>query len=206
MPSLHPAQFGHHDPISQGKPEQLQMFMTPREVMHKYQPLEGDREEGGASGYPSSGTRTASVSGQRYRYGSDTKGPYEATPGGTKWRTPTESDEDLWNRKTEESQYDNDVRRETRVGTSWYGSDTNIPTTRPSMGTEPLYESIQKHGVKAPISLGTTGPRGTSDKRQVVGGHHRLASQFDINPDQPIPVLHFHDIYEARAGVFKPYT
>lgn len=203
----------HHDPVSQGGHEQLQMFMTPHEVMHKYQPLDADRLDSD-EGYASSGTPASALSGstgnrpQRMRYQQDTKGPYEATPGGTKWRASTESDSDLWERKADESLYDESqhVRRQTRVGTSWYGSDSFVPDTRPSMGSEPLYESIQKHGIREPISLGTTGKYGTSGMRQVVGGHHRLASQFDINPNQPMPVLHFHDIYDAKAGQFKPYT
>jgi hypothetical protein len=44
-----------------------------------------------------------------------------------------------------------------------------------------LHESIKEDGIQSPIPLGRT---------QVIDGHHRVASQFAINPDRQIPVTH----------------
>jgi hypothetical protein len=220
MPTLGP-QFGHHDPVSQGKPEQLKMFMTPREILHHYQPLDADLYGAGTmgmSGQASSGTptgtaRTWGSHGQpgnvrhgQYRHGVDTKGTYQATTYGTKYRAAGETHEEMMGRKLEESQYEVDVRRRTKVGTSFYGSDSYVPDTRPSAGHESLYESIEKHGVEHPISLGTSGSHGSAGKREIVGGHHRLAAAEHINPDQFLPVAHYRDIYAARHDPTRKYT
>lgn len=61
-----------------------------------------------------------------------------------------------------------------------------------------LYNSIKEEGVRSPIHLGKN--IGTMGKPQVAGGHHRLGAQFDIDPDQPMPVLHHEDIQAARRS------
>jgi hypothetical protein len=203
------------------------MFMTPREIMHKYQPLDADLYGAGTmgmSGQPSSGTPTSTartygpnntpgnVRHGQVRWGQDTGGTYQATTHGTKFRSRGETHEEMMGRKLEESQYENMVGRRTKVGTSFYGSDTNVPPPheRMSLGSageeESLYESIAKHGAQAPLSLGTAGSHGMAGKREIVGGHHRLAAQFDINPDTPMPVVHYRDIYHARSDPTRKYT
>ena len=47
--------------------------------------------------------------------------------------------------------------------------------------------SIDESGVKSPIRLGQQ--KGSEGKRQIVGGHHRLASATDIDDKQLVPVL-----------------
>lgn len=63
-----------------------------------------------------------------------------------------------------------------------------------------LYDKIAEQGVLSPIHLSYAQLGHTYGKQQVVGGHHRLAASEDIDPDQPIPVKHWRDIYEARAS------
>jgi hypothetical protein len=88
-----------------------------------------------------------------------------------------ESDDDLWDRKLDEAHEGN------------------------------LARSIEEHGVKSPIRLGSI--RGSMGLPQIVGGHHRLAVQTDLDPHELIPVLHDTDIYSARSGPSAksyPYT
>jgi hypothetical protein len=66
-----------------------------------------------------------------------------------------------------------------------------------------LYDSIAAEGARDPVHLGTD--VGSLGKPQVVGGHHRIAAQADINPNQPMPVLHHEGgIVEARASSKQP--
>ena len=87
--------------------EQLKLLMTPREIMSKYQPLDGDRMEKNEHGYyehvrggmgDTSGTfRSHNTRGDsNYTRSGDTTSPYKYNPGG-------ETDEELWSRKLEES-------------------------------------------------------------------------------------------------------
>jgi len=203
--------------------QQLQMFMTPREILHHYQPLDADLMGAGTmgrSGQPSSGTPASvamntggtNVRHGRVRFGSDTGGTFQASTYGTKYRAAGETHEEMMDRKLEESQWENMVGRRTKVGTSWYGSDSYVPPPheRMSLGSqgeeESLYESIAKHGVEHPVSLGTFGSHGSQGKPEIVGGHHRLAAQFDLNPNQPIPVVHYRDIWDARHDPTRKYT
>jgi hypothetical protein len=203
--------------------QQLKMFMSPREVLRGYQPLDADR--GGAHGSQgpvataSTGTgigtamNTAgdNVRHGRFRMGHDTGGTFQASTYGTRYRARAESHDEMMDRKLSESMghgeagegsWDPMVRRQTRVDTSWYGSDTYVPPRgeRMSAGEETLHESVGKHGVTHPISLGTGGKPGMLGKPQIVGGHHRVAAQFDQDPDRLMPVLHYTDIKDAMGA------
>lgn len=73
-----------------------------------------------------------------------------------------------------------------------------------------LYNSIKREGVKSPISLNDPGNYnrfGESGKPQVAGGHHRLASQFDQDPEKLMPVLHWSGgTAEAKKSEYYKYT
>jgi hypothetical protein len=49
-----------------------------------------------------------------------------------------------------------------------------------------LYDSIASEGVHEPIPIQHYG----KNKTRLAGGHHRVASAYDINPDMEIPVEH----------------
>jgi hypothetical protein len=59
-------------------------------------------------------------------------------------------------------------------------------------------------GVESPVRLGTE--LGSQGKPQVIGGHHRIAAMSDIDPDQPMPVVHDVNIWHARQSSAYPYT
>ena len=104
-----------------------------------------------------------------------------------------------------------------REARSWQRQDAkNYPDQRsnPSYYTEERYhpgtegvtlgESIEAEGVKSPIRLGET--VGSMGKKEIVGGHHRLAVATSVNPHQFLPVLHHEDIVEAKSNRAYPYT
>jgi hypothetical protein len=226
------------------KGEQLKMFMTPNEIHAQYQPLDADREESESEPWASGGTPRSTARSQTegnvrhglYRRGVDTSGTYQASTYGTKYRGgdyEPESDEQLWDRKLDESQYEHTVPgKATLYGTPHYhggGTSTSQLNTgqqearsrardydtgqrsywteqvkRPSTEETSLYDSIQFEGVKSPIRLGQT--VGSMGKREIVGGHHRLASQTDIDPNRLVPVLHHEDIFEAKSNPSYKYT
>lgn len=62
-----------------------------------------------------------------------------------------------------------------------------------------LYEKIRDQGVLNPVHL-SYDQMGGFDKPEVVGGHHRLAAQEDIDPDAHIPVAHWRNIREAQSS------
>jgi hypothetical protein len=49
-----------------------------------------------------------------------------------------------------------------------------------------LYDSIASEGVQTPVPIEHYG----KNKTRLAGGHHRVASAYDINPDMEIPVEH----------------
>lgn len=203
----------------QPKGTQLKMFMSPREVLSGYQPLDADRwgARGSGGAVPTYDTGTglgtamntegSNVRHGQFRMGHDTAGTFQATTYGTKYRARTETHDEMMDRKLGESMGDDpgvdaNVHRQTRVGTSFYGSDSYIPppAERMSAGEETLHESVGKHGVTHPISLGTGGAPGLLGRPQIVGGHHRVAAQFDQAPDRLMPVLHYTDINDAKGA------
>lgn len=116
-----------------GKPEQLKMFMSAREIESGWQPLDGDREEGYMTKTRSGGTLTGSVydedreidSGAGYhpKYGTPggrdrayTADPDKKDPRGGRalsnkrvYVEVPESDDDLWNRKLDEAYNDREI-------------------------------------------------------------------------------------------------
>jgi hypothetical protein len=66
-----------------------------------------------------------------------------------------------------------------------------------------LHDRIRAEGVQKPVHL-SYGQLGSYGKPEIVGGHHRLAVQHDIDPDQPIPVAHWQNIWEAKQS--KTYS
>lgn len=61
-----------------------------------------------------------------------------------------------------------------------------------------LYDSVARDGVQKPVSLAHE-QFGSLGKPEIVGGHHRLASQNNIDPDALVPVLHHKTIQDARS-------
>jgi hypothetical protein len=104
----------------QENPNQLKLFMTAREIVKDFEPIDGDY-------------------------------------------LPDESTDELWERKADEAEQNG------------------------------LMDSIKETGVQIPVSLH---PR----DQYVVGGHHRIAAQHRLNPDQFIPVN-----YEIGPGYANYY-
>jgi hypothetical protein len=77
-----------------------------------------------------------------------------------------ENSDELWGRKAQESETGGHGGRSYKLSSGDFGT---------------LHESIKEGGVQSPIPLGRT---------QVIDGHHRVASQFAIDPDRQIPVTH----------------
>jgi hypothetical protein len=156
--------------------EQLQMFMTPREIKAKYEPAFGDREITGA-----------------------TLVPHPTIPGAVSPRVTVETDEQLWNRKASEArhspahgQYSADDLLE-RMGT---------PSPVEQRRGESMTANIARQGVQHPVHLSMlVGPMG---RRMMAGGQHRVAAAAEVAPDQPIPVLHHETILHAQQQ--GPYT
>lgn len=137
-----------------GTPHQLQMFMTPREITSQYQPLDGDREDrrydyddrsrgpGNTWGeYTARSHNTQGDSNSPRRVWEEGKGgrvmttaehkgkPYSYYPG-------TETDQDVWDRKLEESQIHPedyaDMRGEEAAYSKDYMEDTGSLRNRAS--------------------------------------------------------------------------
>ena len=237
-------------------PDQFQMFMTPREITTNYDPLEGDRQEhyDEREGELTGRSRTT-VGLPNYRL--TTAGRQRVADylgGGTSQLSgkgyerngyATESDEELYARKLEESQMGPREYREAHAGgytpeppgyntlksrasapsgvrralgvrgpnettSDWNDSIDEADDYVRRKGEEhyddqefgpSLYDKIAEQGVLSPIHLTTDMP-GASGRPQIAGGHHRLSAQFDIDPDQPIPVMHHRDFWEARDSGF----
>lgn len=86
---------------------QPKMFMTPREIHAGWSPLDGDREDSYDSG-GGSWQGSSAFTGREYNSQGEPNSYYDDTSGGgAKYRRNTsgiESDEQLWDRKLEESQ------------------------------------------------------------------------------------------------------
>jgi hypothetical protein len=222
-----------------GKGEQLKMFMTPKEIHEKYQPLDGDREdvynEDGRTG--ESTMRPRSTGGGRndtnYNagkvhdgnsalgwgdYANKTNGIYTRDINATAKMnadysrrskgSSDETDEQLWDRKYEEAEYDRRASitvprtggssSSSSSGISW-GREASGPPASPGFRKEEvsLAEAINREGIKSPIRLGNQ--FGSMGKPQIVGGHHRLAVATRDMPNTLIPVLHDEDIHDARS-------
>lgn len=59
-----------------------------------------------------------------------------------------------------------------------------------------LYDDIQDIGVRIPVTI-TGNPDGSGFNPEVMGGHHRIAAAYDINPDMEIPVNYDDNVSSA---------
>ena len=80
-----------------------------------------------------------------------------------------ETSEDVWNRKLRES-------KETG-----------------------LHKDIEDIGVRMPVTVSDNPATDSEFKPEILGGHHRVASAFEINPDMLIPVHYGDDTESARS-------
>jgi hypothetical protein len=176
--------------IQKGKPEQLKLLMSAREIMGSHVPNEPDRNWHGTRFSVAEAMGGAWVREQTARYGEVTKRT-SRTDGGINFENPNgpgylrgpkrtkatrETDEQLYSRKLSEAKHRDPV-------TMGHG----VPT---------LFGSIRKEGVKTPIALG----RDESRPDFVAGGHHRLAVMAHLNPDQLLPVIHVNSVTEAKKS------
>ena len=183
--------------------KQLKMFMTPKEIMHNYEPLSGDRraieQEYGPNPYRQETTEElwnrkaeeASMRASEYdevvrdvrRRGTDLSFVSRLDNGelgtGPQYRT---GHTDTY-KERQESWLDNkyiEFQQNRRLG-----QNTS------------LLDSIRKSGVQSPVRLGPT---------EVTGGHHRIAAANQINPDMLIPVLHEQEDWPNHRDKVYPYT
>lgn len=171
--------------IQKGKPEQLRMFMSAREIQAEYDPHEGDRYWHGTEFPVHMATGGAWVRENTERFGQRT-GRTSRTDGGVNIMIPggppgkpymrgpkrikaeAETNEQMWDRKLAESQAK--------------GMDTHIA----------------REGVLTPVPLAQT-RHPVTGRRMVGGGQHRIATMAHLNPDQLMPVLHVEHVQEAKA-------
>lgn len=59
-----------------------------------------------------------------------------------------------------------------------------------------LYDDIKDIGVRIPVTI-TGNPDGSGFNPEVMGGHHRIAAAYDINPDMEIPVNYDDNVESA---------
>jgi hypothetical protein len=204
--------------------EQLQMFMTPREIHAKYQGLDSDvmdRETWEPPTAPRTGESIQPRKPEGWEQYQTTGGHVDAryrTSGGGKAVVRPETHEQMWARKLEETmiagrhgqhyegameygdvgEVDDPFEYLHTQGT--FGSGSSGDWHPPEHEEETMHESIQRKGVLAPVHLGTFGRVGSQGKREIVGGHHRIAAATDVAPDQPIPVMHHEDIWGAKQS------
>lgn len=194
------------------------MFMTGPEIRHQFQALDGDRydepdyqDSWRPDGLTIRGTRTAP---NAHWYGVN-KTAYDSYDGEKRLgvtrqlfhtgqqvpslRAPLsklpETDEDLYQRKYDEADHDEDA---------WH-EDYDMPM--PGRG---LVEALGEHGYdwNHPVHLadGTgrgdnySGGPGTFGKYQVLGGHHRIAVMSEDHPRQFLPVQWHPTFPDARES------
>lgn len=175
------------------------MFMTPNEIMEGWAPTEADRLYWYENGR-----------------GSDI---YD------------ETDEEFWDRKLREAK----GLEERRLKFPSMRMDEDAPSEPPPApskeapgfpsgeGSEyrdsngedsihdSLYDALDAEGVNSPISLENVNKIGeVSDlpivkEPQVLGGNHRIAAMKELNPDEPIPVLFFDSVQEAKNSLQEEY-
>lgn len=194
---------------------QLPMFMSPREIHARYSPLDGDRYSGYDSTFDGTETRSMRV---RDEYGDpletddelwdrklheSQEAPSEYERGlraqglvGMKTHTGTET----FMERVRDQHSSYPVQGSKESSDSFYEREASYLAPHIDEWREAndvsLYDSIAEKGVKAPIRLGQD--EGRMGKPMIVGGHHRLAAQTDLNYDRLMPVLHHKNIYEAQ--------
>ena len=229
--------------------ERLQMFMKPHEILEKWGPLDADREWNDYGGersedmaYNSATHRAFNTGGEQNWTNTRTTRSSMATSteGGAplakrphvRRSSSLETDEQLWDRKEDESfdeygrqgiHYEDAPRERSDPHTTIRSYDTEGKSlaykrhtdvwgdsASPSpvfqhpgnsgkfLGHTNLGDSILEHGVSKPIALGFT--RNMQGKREVVGGHHRLAVSNKHRGSVYLPVEHYPDIHAAKAN------
>ena len=224
-------------------PNQLRMFMTPKEIVDTYQVLDGDRE-----GAPRAGsfTRRSATTGGRPNIELHPNVVANLQLGANKHQREyaEESDEQVWDRKAWESRMDPGEYYEHRHGFSPGGSmdqpresflfggrsapqppsgstgwtaheeaaeahvqrkyDEHRAAIEARFSGPSIWNSVRQEGVKSPVHLGES--FGSQGKRQIVGGHHRIAAALDTRPDELIPVLHHKNLLDAKDNPAFKYT
>jgi hypothetical protein len=97
-------------------PDQLKMFMTPKEIHQHYQLWEGDREDAPRAGELTHSTRTTGGRPTK-AMGTQTRENWQVSTGTRMRAYNEESDEQFWLRKTMDSQMDPEEYFEHRHGT-----------------------------------------------------------------------------------------
>lgn len=91
------------------------------------------------------------------------------------------------------------------------GFASEEPAVFPTEEYDSLYEALTVEGVNFPISLANIhvleetvdGP--IIKEPQVLGGNHRIAAMKELNPDEPIPVLFFDSLRQAKDSLKEEY-
>jgi hypothetical protein len=89
--------------------------------------------------------------------------------------TKKETNQELWDRKLDESTYHNADTTSDQLTTDIYGIS--------------LHGSIASEGVKEPVRLMWDG----REVPTVAQGHHRIAAAHNIDPEMLVPVMHYDD-------------
>lgn len=187
-PPMEDNAFGH---MRGGQFVQLPALMSTSEIRTRYQALDGDREDDEHSGWSASSS-SSSGSGSSSGNSSSRRSSERYTVSGSREfsnsanRRPKdgslESDDELYERKYNEAE-------------DWMHNYAS------------LKDSILSEGVKNPVSLQdpANSHRGSLDKPEVLGGHHRIAVMDAHAPDEMIPVTHSYDILAAKREQGRRY-
>ena len=173
--------------IRSGKPEQLRMFMSAREITHEYAPNEPDRNWHGTSFGVREAIGGAWVKAKTEGFGRGTERS-ERTDQGLNFMNPNTGPRYLRGPKRTKAAPETDTQLYARKKKEAYH-----PAGGQSLGTD-----IEKHGVEKPIALGQH--ESPSGRPSLAGGHHRVAVMRHLNPDQLLPVLHVQDVFEAKRS------
>lgn len=189
--------------------QQLSMFMSARDIVEKYQVLDGDRVPTGNEEYHKDYAGSMTL---RRSYGADTMdiehgnlSQYSLRAYGTADRSgSTDAGPWAWG--------DQRFRREARANIRRGHLETDAEvwerkSDEASYGYEPsLQDSIADEGVRHPVHL--MFEPGSLGKPQVAGGHHRIAASLDVDSDKLMPVLHhenWHKVTQMRSNPDGPY-
>jgi len=182
--------------------EQLSMFMTPRQIMEDYSPLDGDRHEVPIRN-DSDFTRDEydeEVWERKAEEASMPRGEYRREMGIERRGTNTSFFD-----KLERGELGTGVPYRTGHTSTFEAEDaewmdnkyTEFSEKRTRESETSLVDSIRESGVEMPVRVGPT---------QVTGGHHRIAAAHSINPDMLIPVLHEPKDMPIRSNPAYKYT
>jgi hypothetical protein len=184
----------------QFNPGQLKMFMSPREVKSSWQPLDGDRDDFGDSAETDNQLWDRKLGESRmpaaeYREAHDGVGADSFDIDGAVDRS------DYPQHRTGHT--DSHERREDSFLAARLDS-FDARKSEDGLDSSSMYNSIKGGGVQSPVHLGSQ--FGSQGKPQVVGGHHRIAAQNDIDQDALMPVLHHESIRAARSTPGYKYS